>query len=81
MPPSPRFAAGAAGAAGPADKAAAAAVNAAASAAVEAMNAGRYDEAIAKFALAYAPQTEQDHAALDKARRAGRITVAAGKVV
>ena len=39
------------------------------------------DEAIAKFALAYARQTEQDHAALDKARRTGRITAAAGKVV
>ena len=36
---------------------------------------------IAKFALAYARQTEQDHAQLDKARRAGRITAAAGKVV
>jgi hypothetical protein len=39
------------------------------------------DEAIARFALAYAKQTEQDHAALDKARRAGRITAAAGRVV
>jgi uncharacterized protein (DUF2252 family) len=39
------------------------------------------DEAIARFALAYAKQTEQDHAALDKARRAGRIKVAAGSVV
>lgn len=39
------------------------------------------DEAIARFALAYAKQTEQDHAALDKARRAGRIKVAAGRVV
>ena len=39
------------------------------------------DEAIGSFALAYARQTEQDHAALDKARRAGRITVAAEKVV
>ena len=36
------------------------------------------DEAIAKFALAYAKQTEQDHAALEKARRSGRIQVAAG---
>lgn len=34
------------------------------------------DEAIAKFALAYAKQTERDHAALDAARRAGRIQVA-----
>lgn len=39
------------------------------------------DEAIARFAWAYAKQTEQDHAALDKARRSGRITVAAGSVV
>ena len=38
-------------------------------------------EAIAKFAVAYARQTEQDHAALDKARRAGRIKVADGSVV
>ena len=44
-------------------------------------NSATLDEAIAKFALAYARQTEQDHAQLDKARRAGRITVAAGKVV
>ena len=39
------------------------------------------DDAIAKFALAYAKQTEQDYAALDKARRAGRITAAAERVV
>jgi len=39
------------------------------------------DEAIARFALAYAEQTDRDHAALEKARRAGRIKVAAGKVV
>jgi hypothetical protein len=39
------------------------------------------DEAIAKFAVAYAKQTEQDHAALDKARRARRIKVAAGRIV
>ena len=44
-------------------------------------NSAALDDAITKFALAYAKQTEQDHAALDKARRAGRITVAAGKVV
>ena len=31
------------------------------------------DEAIGKFAIAYSKQTEQDHAALDKARRTGRI--------
>ena len=39
------------------------------------------DEAIAKFAIAYAKQTEQDHAALDKARRSGRIRVAAERLV
>lgn len=39
------------------------------------------DDAIAKFALAYARQTEQDHETLDKARRAGRIKVAAERVV
>ena len=44
-------------------------------------NSATLDDAVAKFALAYAKQTEQDHAALAKARRAGRIKVAAGKVV
>jgi hypothetical protein len=44
-------------------------------------NSAALEDAITKFALAYAKQTEQDHAALDKARRAGRITAAAGKVV
>jgi uncharacterized protein (DUF2252 family) len=39
------------------------------------------DEAIAKFALAYAGQTEQDHDALAKARKGGRIRVAAGSLV
>ncbi len=39
------------------------------------------DDSIAKFALAYARQTDEDHAALDKARRAGRIEVAAETVV
>jgi hypothetical protein len=39
------------------------------------------DDAIARFALAYARQTEQDHEALDKARRTGRIKVAAETVV
>jgi uncharacterized protein (DUF2252 family) len=34
------------------------------------------DEALAKYALAYAKQTERDHEALDKSRRAGRIRVA-----
>jgi hypothetical protein len=38
------------------------------------------DEAIGTFALAYARQTEQDHAALGKAQRSGRIKVAAGVV-
>ncbi len=38
------------------------------------------DEAIGKFAMAYSRQTEQDHAALDKARRFGRIKVAANVV-
>jgi NAD(P)H-dependent flavin oxidoreductase YrpB (nitropropane dioxygenase family) len=31
------------------------------------------DEAIAKFALSYAKQTEQDHEAFAKAARSGRI--------
>jgi hypothetical protein len=44
-------------------------------------NSAALDDAITTFALAYARQTERDHAALDKARRAGRITAAAGKVV
>ena len=34
------------------------------------------DDAIATFALAYARQTEQDYAALEKARRSGGIKVA-----
>jgi hypothetical protein len=38
------------------------------------------DEAIGRFATAYSKQTEQDHAALDKARRTGRIKVAANVV-
>ena len=44
-------------------------------------NSAALDEAIGKFAMAYAKQTEKDHAALDKARRTGRIKVAAGSVV
>ena len=36
------------------------------------------DEAIGAFAIAYMQQTEQDHAALVKARRTGRIKAAAG---
>jgi uncharacterized protein (DUF2252 family) len=39
------------------------------------------DEAMAKFALAYARQTDRDHEALDKARRTGRIRVATEQVV
>ena len=39
------------------------------------------DEAIAKFALAYAKQTEQDYDALTKARCSGRIQVAMEAVV
>lgn len=40
-------------------------------------NSSALDEAVAKFSLAYARQTERDHEALDKARRTGRIRVAA----
>ena len=32
-----------------------------------------FDQALAKFALAYADQTERDHAALVKAVKAGRV--------
>jgi uncharacterized protein (DUF2252 family) len=39
-------------------------------------NSEALDEAIGKFALAYAKQTEQDHAALTAAARSGRIEVA-----
>ena len=39
------------------------------------------DEAMAKFALAYAKQTDRDHETLDKARRSGRIRVATSEVV
>jgi hypothetical protein len=35
-----------------------------------------FDEAIGKFAVAYADQTERDHATLLKAIRAGRIRAA-----
>ena len=38
------------------------------------------DEAIGRFAMAYSKQTERDHAALDKARRMGRIKAAANVV-
>ena len=40
-------------------------------------NSAALDDAMAKFALAYAKQTDRDHEALDKARRTGRIRVAA----
>lgn len=39
------------------------------------------DDAIARFAVAYDKQTSQDHEALDKARRSGRIRVATSEVV
>jgi len=44
-------------------------------------NSTELDDAIAKFALAYARQTDKDHDALDKARRSGRIRVATEQVV
>lgn len=40
-------------------------------------NSEALDEAIGRFAMSYARQTEQDYETLDKARRAGRIRVAA----
>jgi uncharacterized protein (DUF2252 family) len=39
------------------------------------------DDALAKFALAYADQTERDHQTLDKSRRQGRIRVASERVL
>lgn len=39
------------------------------------------DDAMARFALAYASQTERDHETLEKARRSGRIRVATEQVV
>lgn len=39
------------------------------------------DDAIARFALAYEKQTNQDHDALDKARKGGRIRVASSEVI
>jgi uncharacterized protein (DUF2252 family) len=44
-------------------------------------NSPELDDAIAKFSLAYAKQTDKDHDALDKARRSGRIRVASEQVV
>lgn len=43
-------------------------------------NSTALDDAIARFSLAYARQTERDHEALDKARRSGRIRVASEKL-
>ncbi len=44
-------------------------------------NSDELDEAMAKFAMAYARQTDKDHEALDKARRSGRIRVASEAMV
>lgn len=44
-------------------------------------NSEELDEAIAKFALAYARQTDKDYDALKRARRTGRIEVADKEVV
>lgn len=44
-------------------------------------NSDALDEAIGKFAMAYATQTDEDYDTLDKARRAGRIKVATQDVV
>ncbi len=44
-------------------------------------NGDALDEAIGKFAMAYSRQTDEDHEALDKARRTGRIRVAAQEMV
>ncbi len=44
-------------------------------------NGDALDEAIGKFAMAYAKQTDEDYEALDKARRTGRIRVAAQEMV
>ena len=43
-------------------------------------NSTALDDALARFSLAYARQTERDHEALDKARRSGRIRVASEKL-
>ncbi len=44
-------------------------------------NSDALDDAIAKFALAYMKQTEEDYETLDKARRTGRIRVASAQMV
>jgi hypothetical protein len=43
-------------------------------------NSAALDEAIARFSLSYARQTERDYEALDKARRSGRIRVASERL-
>ena len=44
-------------------------------------NSDTLDEAIGRFAMAYSKQTDEDYDALDKARRTGRIKVAAPEMV
>jgi uncharacterized protein (DUF2252 family) len=44
-------------------------------------NSGELDESLAKFALAYARQTDKDYGALEKAQRSGKIRVATEQVV
>jgi uncharacterized protein (DUF2252 family) len=44
-------------------------------------NSGELDDAFAKFALAYARQTDKDYDALQKAQRSGKIRVATEQVV
>ena len=44
-------------------------------------NSDELDDALARFALAYARQTDKDYEALDKARRSGRIRVASEAMV
>jgi hypothetical protein len=44
-------------------------------------NSGELDDAFAKFALAYARQTDKDYVALEKAQRSGKIRVATEQVV
>lgn len=44
-------------------------------------NSDALDDSIGKFAMAYAKQTDEDYDTLDKARRTGRIKVAAQEVV
>ena len=44
-------------------------------------NSSELDDAIAKFALAYAKQTNKDYDALEKARLSGRVQAAAEFIV